>query len=97
MSGLLSLLLAIAVFVIEHTLYGWIAAKLLKYDGSWLRNFIIGCIGDFASTFVVIVVIVFFELLHIEFLVGILTMVSNVLSLMLPVLGTLAVMYIYKS
>ena len=97
MAGVFSLLLAVIVFVIEHVIYGWIAGKILRYDGSILRNFVVGCIGDFVSYILVFIVGGIINFLKIDLLIDIFAIGVGILSYILPIIGSTIVMYIYKS
>ena len=41
--------------ILMGALTGWLAGKIMKSQGGWLRNIIIGVIGGFVSTIAILI------------------------------------------
>ncbi|MBQ6817356.1 MAG: hypothetical protein IJO27_02900 [Bacilli bacterium] len=100
MASIIAIFLAILKVVFNlfvFWVYGWIAGEILNCKGSRLRNFIVGFIGDHISVLIIVIVFKVIEVLQITILEELLLLSNIVLSLILPVFGSVLVMCIYKS
>lgn len=96
-SRILMIIIKIIIKLFAYYLYGWIASGVLNYRSTKLLNFIVGFIGEVISAIFFIIIVRFIELLKITILSEMLLLSSIVIAWILPILGSILVLYIYKS